>query len=249
MKQLFNCCSLFLLLAVVLMTGCSKDSKETETGNFKITFQHNVGQEVLALNNTTYTNAAGETYTVSTFKYYLSNFAFTKANGQVVRFADKYYLVNEAVTESKTITIPNLPEGDYKSVSFVIGVDSIRNVSGAQTGALDPLNGMFWSWNSGYIMAKFEGASPQSASLDKSLVFHIGGFKGEYNALQTVTMNNSFSVPETEHMVMGVDVATWFTGPNAISFKTMSACHVPGADAYKFAQNYRSMFTSLASSE
>ena len=54
-----------------------------------------------------------------------------------------------------------MPAGNYNSLSFLLGVDSMHNVSGAQTGALDPANDMFWTWNSGYVMAKMEGASPR----------------------------------------------------------------------------------------
>jgi hypothetical protein len=61
-------------------------------------------------------------------------------------------------------------------MEFMIGVDSARNNSGAQTGALDPTNGMFWSWSTGYIMAKFEGTSAQSPAAANALKFHIGGF-------------------------------------------------------------------------
>ena len=53
-----------------------------------------------------------------------------------------------------------LPEGDYTELQFLLGVDSLHNVSGAQTDDLDPAKDMFWTWNSGYVMAKMEGNSP-----------------------------------------------------------------------------------------
>jgi hypothetical protein len=51
---------------------------------------------------------------------------------------------------------------DITGIRFLLGVDSARNVSGIQTGALDPARGMFWTWNSGYVMAKIEGSSPSA---------------------------------------------------------------------------------------
>ena len=38
--------------------------------------------------------------------------------------------------ESLNFTIKDVPYGKYKSVEFLIGVDSVRNFSGAQYGAL-----------------------------------------------------------------------------------------------------------------
>jgi hypothetical protein len=35
------------------------------------------------------------------------------------------------------------------AIKFLLGVDSLKNVSGIQTGALDPAKGMFWTWNTG----------------------------------------------------------------------------------------------------
>lgn len=251
MTQLANRCTLFLLLLVFIGTGCQKDGKDdTDTGTIKITLQHQVNSQPLVLGNSTYINRLGEQYTVTTFKYYLSNFKLTKLDGSEVKFPGNYYLVNEAVDESKTIEIKKVPLGDYKFVSFTLGVDSIRNVSGAQTGALDPLNAMFWSWNSGYIMAKFEGTSPVSSAADKSLVFHIGGFKGEYNVLtELVAATSGLNVPNKSHITLTADVAKWFGEPNVISFKTTTAVHVPGMDALKFSQNYTNMFTNVTVAE
>jgi hypothetical protein len=69
-----------------------------------------------------------------------------------------------------------------------LGVDSIRNVSGIQTGALDPLKGMFWTWNSGYVMAKLEGSSESSNSAGNRFTYHIGGFRPGMNVLKTIDL-------------------------------------------------------------
>ncbi|MBK9581192.1 MAG: hypothetical protein IPO48_04510 [Saprospiraceae bacterium] len=72
-------------------------------------------------------------------------------------------------------------------VELMFGVDSTRCSSGAQTGALDPAKGLFWSWSSGYIMVKAEGNAPTAA--DGSFAFHLGGFKG-VNKVQTTKSYN-----------------------------------------------------------
>ena len=38
-----------------------------------------------------------------------------------------------------------------------LGVDSVLNYNGVHEGALDPINGMYWTWQTGYIHCKLEG--------------------------------------------------------------------------------------------
>jgi len=47
--------------------------------------------------------------------------------------------------ETLTCSIPN----DVETLSF--GLDSIDNVQTSFEGALDPIHGMFWTWNAGYV--------------------------------------------------------------------------------------------------
>src|SRR5688500_13738710 len=156
MKQL----QLFLLVVVgILLSSCQKETENAaEKGTVQLQFTNMAGANPLAL-NTTITNAFGENLTITKYKYYISNIALTDERDLRRLLPDTYFLVDEGAAASKTFSV-EVPAGTYKSISFLIGVDSTRNVSGAQTGALDPLHDMFWTWNTGYIMAKLEGTSP-----------------------------------------------------------------------------------------
>lgn len=235
-----------------IFTSCSKSDTgkgmpPAPADTIQLSFSHLVNTQPLVLGNTTYKNAAGESFNITTFKYYLSNFSLIKTDGSsVVLEPAAYFLIDEAKPGSKTILLEGIPAGVYKGISWWIGVDSTRNVSGVQSGALDPANGMFWTWNSGYIMAKLEGTSPVSNATMNLLEFHVGGFKGTTNALRQVTLGfpepvnvDKGKIPEVS---VTADAYTWFDQPNRISFKEFAACHVPGADAMKIADNYRKMF-------
>lgn len=233
-----------LIAFFVLCIACKKDVQE-QKGTLQITFKNVVNGAALKLNTANYTNAAGEAFTISTFKYYISNITLIKMDNSELKLPAAYYLINEADSASKTISIP-APGGEYRAISFMLGVDSIRNVSGAQTDALDPVNGMFWSWNSGYIMAKLEGTSPVSTAANNALTFHIGGFKGQYSALRTIQLISPISLSVSEvrrpQITINADAYTWFNQPNLVRFQTISTIHVPGEDAWKIATNYRNMF-------
>ena len=93
----------------------------------------------------------------STFKYYVSNFKLKKSDGSYWVHPESYFLVDLSNSESLELSFSDIPAGVYTDLVFTLGVDSLSNVDGAQTGALSVANEMFWSWNSGYIMLKAEG--------------------------------------------------------------------------------------------
>lgn len=248
-----------LIIPVMVISGCKKKDNDdnnnggvpTGTNAMRIEFTHKVGAQLLALNTGSYTNTNGDQYTVSRFRYYLSNFRFRKTDGTYytvptdVNSSSGYFLIDEDNAASKNISIPNIPAGDYDAVEFLIGIDSLRNTSGAQTGSLDPANGMFWSWNSGYIFMMFEGNSPQSTAAGNALVFHSGGFKEPSNNIKKVTLTfngakamvRSNISPEIHFIV---DINEIFSNPNAINFATLNTAHMPMA-CMPIAQNYADM--------
>jgi hypothetical protein len=236
-------------LAALTLAGCKKDQAvPNQTGTVALEFEQTVGPDPLVLSTQTYATPAGDQFRVTTFRQYISNITFTKADGTKYAQPDSYYLVDAAVGDSQHLTITDVPVGDYTGVTFTIGVDSVHNVSGAQKGALDPNNGMFWTWNSGYIFTKLEGYSTQSNS--GAITFHVGGFKMPNNAVRTVAPafpSNTKLLVRADHspeIHLNVDVLKMFTGPNTIRFGTLSTIMAAGPDAVKVANNYAAgMFT------
>jgi hypothetical protein len=245
-------------IAAVTFTGCKKDDETTtpvddsmQPNAMRFELNHKVGTQTLAF-GTAYTNLNGDQFTLSTFKYYLSNFKFKKADGTWVTATSNkdngtgYYLINEADADSKEIATSTIEAGDYTQVQFLIGVDSAANVSGAQGGALDPANAMFWTWNSGYIMAKLEGTSPQSTATGNELVYHVGGFASPDNNLRTVTLTFPEAATVRKNISpeihMFVDVAEWFKTPNTISIAVTNNTMMPHQTTV-LADNYVDMFS------
>ena len=81
----------------------------------------------------------------------ISNFKLKKSDGTWWIHPESYFLVDLSNDLSTTLDLGSVPSGEYTELSYTIGVDSLRNVSGAQSGALSTTNNMFWSWNTGYI--------------------------------------------------------------------------------------------------
>ena len=239
--------SLVLLTAVLaLLTGCKKDSDSlatTSTVNF--TVENLAGTQPLALNTGAYATPAGETFTVSTFEYYLSNIKFTKSDGTTYAAPNTYYLVNQAKPASLSFVVPGVPAGDYTGVSFLVGVDA------ATTGLTDPAtfagdlnqaNNMYWTWNSGHIFLKLEG-TVTSASPAKPLTCHIGGYTDPYNAIVTATpsFNGSQLLVRADHaptIQLKADLLKMFDGATHVTLSTFPGAHMPSAAAVQVAQNY-----------
>ncbi|MDJ1480972.1 hypothetical protein QNI16_10805 [Cytophagaceae bacterium YF14B1] len=240
---------LVLSISILCLISCNHTDDVTPTGQVQFQFTHVVGSLPLALNATQYTNAAGESFYVKTFKYYVSNIKFIRADGSEYAQPESYYLVNEGDSASKTFTIPNVPIGTYTGVNFMIGVDSTRNVSGAQTGALDALNDMFWSWKTGYIFVKMEGTSPSSTASGNRIEYHIGGFQNPNN-IRTATFslgNNKLYIKSdsTSSIHFQTDVGQLFQTPNLIKFAETPALMTEPKTA-DIADNYSDMFSIVS---
>lgn len=238
-----------VLLLCVLIWGCAKEqsregSAPPATAYLELRFAHQVSGEALRL-GATYQNSFGEPFTVGKFKYYISNIAlFTGAEGEPI--PDTYFLVDESRDSSKTIRIPIQP-GSYNQLNLLLGVDSTRNVSGAQTGALDPANDMFWTWNTGYIMTKLEGSSPLSTQPNNRIQYHVGGFAGVYSALRTIETGffNPIEIKTGQTLVVSLsaDVQRWFDGVHELPITRQSVAMTPGALASQYADNGAAMFS------
>jgi hypothetical protein len=134
-----------------------------------------------------------DTVTVTTLKFYISNLVFVKEEIVVYQTEGFAHLIDLEMASSTQwqITLPkNL---DYDEVKFILGIDSAINVSGALSGDLDPTRGMYWTWQSGYINVKLEGAASMIKGKDKTFQYHLGGYLKPYLAAKPVQiqMNQS----------------------------------------------------------
>ncbi|MDX1956488.1 MAG: MbnP family protein [Chitinophagaceae bacterium] len=235
-----------LAVSTLSFSHCQKESESGQaTAKVNIEIIHKAGNQNFAL-NTSYTNTAGESFTVSTYKYYISHL---ELSGGKKAIGETYFLVDESDPASKSFQAV-VETGNFNSISFLLGVDSLHNVSGAQTGALDPLKGMFWTWNSGYIMAKMEGNSPVSTLPANFFEYHIGGFKGATNTVKRITLPfpQTIDLKKGENLTIQIsgDILQWFTQPLDFSIAAKPSITTPGANAKMMADNYEDMFSLVS---
>lgn len=240
-----------LTAATALLGGCRHDGDSQPTvGAVTFALDNRVGTQPLALDGTAYTTPGGETFTVSTFKYYVSNIQLTKADGSTYAAPGEYHLIDASKPTSTSFTVGNVPTGDYRGVSFVVGVDSTTTKADplALLGDLNPANAMYWAWATGHIFLKLEG-TVTSASPSKPLVCHIGGYRQPYSAIVTAAPSLGGSLlpvraDRTPTVRLAADVLKLFNGPTTFALSTFPTTMMPSANSVKVAQNYAAgMFT------
>lgn len=181
MKPLSRAPSIFLSLVLFLMEGVFCSAQDAIQMRFQPTYK---GQPI-ASDTSAFHTATGATITVSMLKFYLSYLVVTMADGEALSISETM-LVD--LGEGEEFDIPRKRRDKVTSVSFTIGVDSILNESGPREGALDPRNGMYWTWATGYIFLKLEGTLESPNTPRRVYEVHVGGYKAPYRNMIDVVL-------------------------------------------------------------
>lgn len=243
-KKLYNLIYIFICITgFVLVSSFAviKPDLSDTTGILKISFINTANGKPILLRDSLYNNFFGEQYSISKLKYYITDIAIDKH-----KISGDYYLVN-AATEENNIEL-SLEVGKYTSLQFLLGVDSIHNCSGAQTGALDPMNDMFWTWNSGYVMFKLEGTSLASTADLNRIEHHIGGYKGTNNVATIIHPDLSNKTLEIKagsitELVIEMNLDHYWHGNTDIKISELPVSMIPGELSKKIAANFNTIFS------
>ena len=246
MKKSFQLLLFLAFAGLIALSSCNND--DDDNGNeptpsepeVRVQFDFVFGQNALpfSLGETFVHPRTGDTLSFHEFKFYLSNVKLRRTDGSFWEEAESYHLVCTDCPNQQFFIIENLPAGEYDQMTYVLGVDSARNVSGAQTGELSPSRGMFWDWNNGYIMLKAEGHSRNSK--DSTFAFHLGGFSGDIDIVtqkvadfeQTLKVENGTS--KTLNFIAN-PARLWHNSPGLEDRNTI---HMPGPAAAQMGRDF-----------
>jgi hypothetical protein len=243
-----------LAIGTIFLNSCKKNTTEPidtdpiTSKSVEISVKHNWADEsnALVLGQDYLHPVTDESFNFQTCNYYLSNFQFRKPDGTWWSHPFSYNLVRVTDNPIYNFSLPEVPLGTYNAVRFLIGVDSAKNVSGAQAGDLAPSNAMFWSWSTGYIMIKLEGNSPQANW--EWFSFHVGGFRDAdgSNTTRWVEMDltdTPLSVSEqgNPRVKLHADISKTWGMENKIA--DYSSLHAPGFVAQLMADQFKTAFS------
>jgi hypothetical protein len=201
--------------------------------------------------NKKYLNPFGETYEISRFRFYAGRVAPVYSDTSFkTKISPLYHLIDFSDSSTTRFELP-VSAGNCNGIQFLVGVDSIDQVRGAQSGDLDPLKGMFWTWNSGYLSFKIEGYSPLSTQPAHLISYHIGGYRNAYNTVWKVKLYSTNDAPflitkKNKMMIeIGIDLDYFFDGTTPLYIKETPTCTTTGEMARKLSGNFIGSFTEL----
>ncbi len=199
MRNLFF--ATFSLLIVALASGC--DPKDDKT-NISIDFKANYGGEKLIKYKKYDFGNPAFPITFNRFRTYLSDIELVKSDGSTFLLTDVAevdFFPDNATTEEallQSVSVENVPVGDYKAIRFGIGVKP--DLNGKQP--KDFANGHplsketeYWpSWKS-WIFTKIEGQADanNNGEMDVFMQYHTGSDA----VYKTFTIEKPISVNDT----------------------------------------------------
>lgn len=133
-----------------------------------------IGQTTLKFS--TSCDASNDTsFVIEKLRFYISNITFETKSGELVKDSTIAHLIDMEDSASFTIHFPTIDRNTIQSLHLTFGTDRATNIAGILEGDLDPINGMYWSWNTGYINFKIEGRRVLNSETIP-FEYHIGGY-------------------------------------------------------------------------
>jgi hypothetical protein len=260
MKNIIKNTAVAIIIAAAIgsATSCKKETVNptptttVETQNLSFNINPVIGSAPLNYSSI-FTTTTGERFTLSMFRYYLSNIRLIKSDGSEYLISNKYLLVTPSTTN---YDLGKVPVGDYKGLKFSVGIDSITNHGDPTVYPVtNPLAiqspGINWSWNAGYIFMMIEGSCDTTVANTDTLTygqfshgmfFHIGTDMF-YKNVDLSTSAFSVTSSAAKAITIKTNLNTFFTN---INLKTENQTHTlmgGMALATKGATNIPNMFT------
>ena len=137
--------------------------------------------------NQTIADSSIDSLQLNTLRFYLHKVELSFEGKQVWTRGNEHFLVDVMDDKRSSLEL-TLPEHlMYDELSFVVGVDSSLQVNGAHSGVLDAMEGMYWTWQSGYIHWKLE-AEAKIGGKREPITWHVGGYRQPFNTLRRVSL-------------------------------------------------------------
>ncbi|WP_293890349.1 MbnP family protein [Flavobacterium sp.] len=225
-----------ILIIIASLLFCLPIHSQSKTDSLAINFHLEFNKLPLEINKK-YVSANKDTLTVETFRCYVSNIQIQYKDNSVFTQKNSYYLLDSEHPNSFQIPITKKTDKQISKITFNIGIDSLTNTAGAMAGDLDPVKGMYWAWQSGYINMKIEGKSSSCKTRKNEFQFHVGGYLQPYYAMRQ--MKFTLDKKANDDINIGIDLFPFFSN---VELKETNSVMIPGNEAMKLANYSCKMF-------
>lgn len=221
---------------VFLFLFCFQVYSQSKSDSLSVNFHLEFSKLPLELNKK-YISERKDTLTIETFRCYISNIQIQYIDKSIFKQIDSYHLLDLENPNSFQIPITKKSDRLISKITFNIGIDSLTNTSGAMAGDLDPIKGMYWAWQSGYINTKIEGKSSSCKTRKNEFQFHIGGYLQPYYAMRKVEINVNKN--SNDNVNIAIDLNHFFSNSN---LSQTNSIMIPGKLAMQLANDSVKMF-------
>jgi len=247
-----------LLIAACISIGlhsCSSDNGSNaqntlEFGDLTLNFSTTVGEVPLQMDDIFYQKNGNETFTITELKYIVSNIVLIDDAGNEFAYpqAESYFLINEELQASKSITLENIDANRYTSIRFGIGVDQsnypLNGVNNFVPTAQD--QNMTWSWSAGYIFFRLEGKYTSPTNIEENYNYHMGSHGTSQDNYREVWLNLQEPIDVTEDLQAQVylkfDLLKVFESTYSLNLREKDDVQVDPVNAPKIAENITNAF-------
>lgn len=177
-----------------------------------------------------------ETDSLTKFKFYISHIEIKGKNKYVSEKEHHLVDFHKNKHSSRVIKLNNVDPSDLLEIEFLLGIDSKTCNDGVGEGALDPIHGMYWTWQSGYINFKMEGVSKNSSAKKNRFQLHLGGFRKPYSSTQKVNLTLE---KESSKIQLCFDVNKFIS---VIDFNNQHTIMSPSKESVRLAKIAQSCF-------
>lgn len=203
-----------ILLAVSIALSCGIVQAQSDTEEIAINFEAWVGeQEFVCGESYESVGVAQSNITPTDFRFYVSDVALIDENGNTVPleleqdgkwqyqnvalldFEDGTSTCDNGTAETRTMVLGTIPEGDYQSLQFTLGVPKTLNHDDAAISP-SPLNltSLWWNWQGGYKFLRVDIETEQAisnvSSTNHNQTTHSQGGHGNVQVNQQTTDGN-----------------------------------------------------------
>lgn len=134
---------------------------------------------------------------ISQFKFYVQ--ADPKKGGQAI------YLIDAAERSSW--------QWETQHAVLQIGLSPALQTSGVFIGALDPINGMYWAWNTGFIAVKCVGEILALKNGDsQKFEYHLGAYQAPFTCITTLSGSGTTLICDLQawfSSILATEITEW----------------------------------------
>ena len=165
-----------------------------------------------------YQSAGGERFSITRVSYLLSDFALQRNDGSWLELSNAVAWLDLGENRD-TVRLENVPPGDYRAMHFSLGLGTnLNHADTTQYPARHPLNpnfnGLYWSWQGGYIFLALEGLWRNADGALDGWAYHLA----RDASCTRIILAAPLEITNLTRLELDFDLATLLNAPHPLSF-------------------------------